>query len=1121
MLLLGLVATVFAAEPSALSQEQDKLVARYRRSPSSATQRALLDAAEAEGKACETLKDTPTASLVPCEAARALMEAATGPTDVALLPHLERLGEAYYARGQYKPSEEVWRLVLTLSEGFHGPSSVATATAADALGISLASQGLYDKAEPHYLRAIEIGTAELGPDHPAVGDFVSDLGMLRLQQGNYPKAEKWFREALRIVEGALGPEDAEVSRHLNNLSVALSRLAKYDEAIELNVRSVALTEATQGESRALASQLSNLAILHVRAERLDEAVQTFERVIPISEASFGPKHPITATHITNRGVVLSKLGRFSESEEQLLKGLAIRKEILGHDHPQVADSLGSLAELHRQRGDLEEARALTEEALVLVENRLGPEHPQVGLLSNNLGAALEDLGRHAEAEEAYRRGLSVWEAAYGSNHPNVATALSNLANVLADTGHREDAIELLKRALAIDEAARGPAHPSTGLRIANLAATFAEGEPLEDAGPYFERALAVFEAAYGPEHEEVGTLLSNWATWLDDLDRTDEALPLHRRALAITTNARGADHPGRAIRLNNLATSLINAGKEAEAIATYEQAIELLETRYGPDFPLLVSLLDGLAHVQHKQGDTRRSHELLEHALRIEDALFRTDLMTGTQAQRWSRLKAGQRRVDLAVRIAVEGGRHQAEVGFAAVLNRKARTQDLQHDILRLIRDQADQKGLELVDQLVWATRTLSSRLTFALQPDTQAIADLQSHIQDLERELASRSVRYRDTSSPVTAKDVARTLPRRSALVEFVVYGHLDATDTPHLEVAAFVLRPSGKVTVKRLGSLEDIETEAAALRQALRSRGSVAPVAQALADRVLAPLGVRNVEQLFVAPDGPLSVVPFELLVEDDRSPPVVTYLASGRERVASFPLESAESKPLVVYDVAYGQSDPDADANDPRPFFGTLPGTRPEGEAVASMLKPAIALVGGEATEAAVLAVERPSVVHIASHGYFFAPAFQGKAATSPDVPLVRSAVVLANANRGRRGLEDGLLTAAEVAHWDLRGTSLVTLSACQTALGDVLDGDGVHGLRRALKLAGARAFVLSLWDVDDESTSALMTAMYKALRSGMSAASALAEAKAQVRSQPKWAHPYYWAGFTISGDGSVTL
>jgi CHAT domain-containing protein len=136
-----------------------------------------------------------------------------------------------------------------------------------------------------------------------------------------------------------------------------------------------------------------------------------------------------------------------------------------------------------------------------------------------------------------------------------------------------------------------------------------------------------------------------------------------------------------------------------------------------------------------------------------------------------------------------------------------------------------------------------------------------------------------------------------------------------------------------------------------------------------------------------------------------------------------------------------------------------------------------------------------------------------------PLLRSGLALAGANLrlGRADqVDDGILTALEAAGLDLFGTKLVALSACDTGVGEVKNGEGVFGLRRALALAGSETQIMSLWPVSDLSTRDLMIEYYKRLRRGEGRGDGLRRAQLDMLKGKSRRHPFYWASFIQSGE-----
>src|SRR6185369_9934853 len=142
---------------------------------------------------------------------------------------------------------------------------------------------------------------------------------------------------------------------------------------------------------------------------------------------------------------------------------------------------------------------------------------------------------------------------------------------------------------------------------------------------------------------------------------------------------------------------------------------------------------------------------------------------------------------------------------------------------------------------------------------------------------------------------------------------------------------------------------------------------------------------------------------------------------------------------------------------------------------------------------------------------------RASTTVTNPLLRSGLALAGANlRHQNEIDDGILTALEASGLNLWGTKLVVLSACDTGVGEVRNGEGVYGLRRAFLLAGAETLVMSLWPVRDWVTREMMTAYYTGLREGLGRGDALRRAQLAMLARKTRRHPFYWASFIQAGE-----
>jgi CHAT domain-containing protein len=405
-------------------------------------------------------------------------------------------------------------------------------------------------------------------------------------------------------------------------------------------------------------------------------------------------------------------------------------------------------------------------------------------------------------------------------------------------------------------------------------------------------------------------------------------------------------------------------------------------------------------------------------------------------------------------------------------------------------------------------------------------IKTLEEERERLESEISRRSSGFYQASQVVTLAGVRAAIPSDAALIEFAVYRPLNPKAKDQQVVfeeeryVAYVIRNQGDVRWAELGTVKDIDSAVDALRQALRDPGrkDVQRVARAVDVKVMQPVRrlTGDAKQLLISPDGELNLIPFAALVDEQGhyllERYAFNYETSGRDLLRLQVRRDSKGPPVVVADPAFGEpaviatradagrnagADGRAQLDHSQVFFGPLPGVAAEVRALKQLLPQATFLTKEQATKAALQRVSGPRILHIATHGFFLQngppareqPATQtkeqtrlGKWVAQVENPLLRSGLALAGANQPRSGNDNGVLTAFEATGLDLWGTKLVVLSACDTGVGDVKNGDGVYGLRRALVLAGSESQMMSLWAVSDRSTRDLIVGYYTALERG---------------------------------------
>jgi CHAT domain-containing protein/Tfp pilus assembly protein PilF len=1005
--------------------------------------------------------------------------------------------------------------------------------------LKLRHAGKYDEALPLVERALEIRERLLGPEHRDVDAAIDSLARIYTSKGEYVKAEPLYRRALAIREKALGKENPDTGASLNNLAELYYYQGKYMEAEPLH-----------------------------------------KRALDIREKALGKDHPTTAISLNNLASLYYSQGKYVEAEPLLKRALDIREKALGKENPDTGASLSNLAGLYLAQGKYVEAEPLHKRALDIREKRLGKDHPTTAISLDNLAILYYSQGKYVEAEPLHKRALDIREKALGKDHPTTAISLNNLASLYYSQGKYVEAEPLHKRALDIREKALGKENPNTAISLDNLANLYrAQGKYVE-AEPLHKRALDIKEKALGKDHPKIAISLDNLAILYQEQGKYVEAEPLHKRALDIREKALGKDHPDTAISLDNLASLYYLQGKYVETEPLLKRALDIFEKALGKDHPNTAISLDNLAALYAAKGDLVQAVKFQLRANAASERNLARNLVIGSERTKLAYLATLSAQADRTISLHLRSAPSDpAPRNLAAtlILQRKGRALDATSQNLNALRSRFNAEDQALLDRLT-ETRSQIARLVLR-GPQRMAAEQHQARIKKLEdqaekdqADISRRSDEFRAQYLSVTMEAVRAAIPSDSALIEFVSYRPFNAKATKADEAygqpryVAYVLRHEGEIEWKELGEAKAIDTAIAALRKALRNpnRSDVKSLARAVDERVFQPVRPLLGEQtrLLISPDGQLNLIPFAALVDEQGRYLVerysISYLTSGRDLLRLQVARESKGGPLVVAAPDFGRRSQvgvsslekqEKDASEGKVKeesarsvigefdFTPLPYAAREGEALRALLPGPTLLTKGQATKTALGQARSPMILHVATHGFFLEdlnlalPGGRGYQALAEDPrqvltrieesgirvesPLLRSGLALAGANEPTEE-DNGILTALEVTGLNLWGTKLVVLSACDTGVGEVKNGDGVHGLRRALTLAGSETQVMSLWAVKDKATRDLMVAYYRKLKEGEGRGEALRQAQLEMLKQAPRRHPFYWASFIQSGE-----
>ena len=967
-------------------------------------------------------------------------------------------------------------------------------------------------------------------------------------------------------------DHVDVGTSLNNLASLYQAQGKYAEAEPLSRRVLAISEKILGPDHpGVATSLNNLASLYQAQGKYAEAEPLSRRVLAIREKILGPDHPDVVTSLNTLASLYQAQSKYAGAEPLFRRSLAIREKALGPDHPDVATSLNNLAELYHDQGKYVEAEPLSRRALAISEKTLGPDHHAVGASLNTLALLYQFQGEYAEAEPLYRRSLAISEKALGPDHLDVATSLDNLAILCYFQGKYGEAEPLSRRALAIREKILGPDHLDVATSQNNLAGLYEAQGKYAEAEPLFRRSLAISEKALGPDHPDGANFLSNQARLYRTQGKYAEADPLSRRALAISEKILGPDHPDVAKSLIDLAHLEAISNRLETALSLMQRALRIDEHTMDNVFSL-ASEREKFAFLGTVAFRFEILQNLVAQKLRTDPEAVRTALDAALRRKGLVLEALSREREALLASANPDAAgiarRFQGTCSGLASLSLagpgklllevyRNRLTELEVEKERL---EKELSGLSKVYEASRRSRQVNAdSVVQALQPGTVLVEYVGYQTFDFRAmgtEKKWGAYRY-----------LAFVLPSGKEAHPALI----DLGEAAAIDEAVRVFRQEvthASETISRVG-----EAEAERL---LAEKG------KRVYELAFAPLrkAIGESRVLHIAPDGALNLIPFGVL-PDERGRYLaetyqLNYLSSGRDLLRFGPEQASGTGVMVLadpdYDLSVGgkvatvqppggsqtlamRGGVDRSGDLKQMMWRRLENTGKEAEAIGKALggQQVQVYVGGQALEEVVKGVRSPRILHLATHGFFLedqdrsawlegaeatrgsqiaallpGPASAsrpGPGAMNIENPLLRSGLVLAGANRlGQtplgEGADDGILTALEVSGMSLWGTDLVVLSACETGVGEALQGEGVFGLRRAFQLAGARTVVMSLWSVPDEETAGLMVDFYGRLKGGKGKSQALREAMlGQMRGRRERvgaSHPYYWGAFVCVGE-----
>ncbi len=1030
-------------------------------------------------------------------------------------------------QGKYRQAQPLLEKALEINRRLFTDDGLRTGISYNILALNLHAQSKHAQAQPLFDKALNVFRRLLTDDNPRTANTYYNAALNLHAQGKYAQAQPLFDKALEIHRRLLTDNHPDTAKSYQGVADILNAQGKYAQAQPLYEKAREIVRRLLTDDRPETAISYNALAFNLNAQgKYAQAQPLYERSLEIARHLLTDDHRLTAGAYNNLASNLGAQGKYAVAQPLYEKALEIMRRLLTDDHPDTAFGYNNVAANLSAQGRYAEARPLSEKALEIRVRLFGDDHPDTAQSYSNVAGILCHEGKYAQAQPMFERALMIRRRLLTDNHPFTAQSYNNVASNLNAQGRYLDARDGWRSAVKSRDAAR--------LRVAFT------GLERADSGTPVRPALAAVLA-------RLGRPVEGWQALEEDMGRglLDELAARQDRRLSVAERARLRDLTADLERFDKLAESIPKNLDQAERARQFEELKrqrELASIALGEFQTKLVQEHGPLA------GESARLNEI-QAALPADLALVTwVDLApVGPNAadpdgEHWG-VVVRSRGVPAWIAIAGTGpkglwAKDDNELASRARTELRIRPGAASASVRPLVEKLRKQRLEPLAEALGASADGLAPARRLVVLP-SRAMAGI-----PVEALLAPGDTRTVSYTPSATVFKYIREQPRTGRHTGLLALGDpvYERPDTssepkplPDHGLLVNVVIPSSNAANHGLKAGDVLLTYNAI---PLKKKDDLKVVTEG-ENLIVVDVWREGRSLRRDAAPGKLGVV------LDTRPAPVA--MAANREM----------NEVLVA-------------ARSGAESFAPLPGTLYEVEALAQLFhsdgRPTRALLGADATEpeldrlAASGELGKFGFIHLATHGVI-----------DEAIPQ-RSAVILTQTGlpdpleqvMNHKPVFDGRLTVREIQRgWDLKA-ELVTLSACETALGRDAGGEGFVGFTQALLMSGARSVCLSLWKVDDTATALLMQRFYANLlgrRTGLSQplpkAEALTEAKGWLRGLTRddvatlaaslsggearskgaakrkeappalnvtagpgddhpYAHPYYWSSFVLVGD-----
>ncbi len=1029
----------------------------------------------------------------------------------------EAVAVVQFKQGKYLNAEKQLEEVLKLTEQSIGKNNTTYANILLNLGQAKHKLQKFFEAEKILLQAISIWETfqkSSSKDYALTIGYYADL---LIDIGEYNKAIQQLEKALTIYQR--NNDHINIALTYNQLASCYGAKGNIASAETFYYKGLQIAKQFQGKDYSIYGTIFlNLAGLYAENLIFSKADSAFQTALKVHDKVYSQNSLEYQEALMNYSAFKMMIADYSFAEKNLPKILNFFEKKLGKLSMQYISCLGNLALLYTEKEDFKTADNYYMETLSLTEKMVGKKNHHYINIMNNYAVFLARLGNYEEAATWTDNAFSLSKTFLEQNSISYANLLNNYATFYLMNYKTEQATQYFKICQDILKNYE-PEHPLNIIVNSQLASTFIVKANYKDASTILEKWLPIAEKVFGKEHPHYLTIINNLCIVYVELNKYTQAETMLLNSRTIIEKIYGKKHNLYMIISSNLAYVYTKLGKYAQSHKIYQEIINTFFQQIPVVFPIL-SEKEKIAFMEQQRRFLLQFMQLVKNYYNSNPTIIEELL---------------------EYRMMLRGLVTEATCNFK-----------------NLVANSKNSEIQNLYSQwLNYKTQYLKVLSMKESEKNFQDLNGLYNQLNQTEKLLQEKLGISYPKPERVSWKSVQQNLKPNEVAIEIILQVSIKDTNYFFLIITPNSTQP--ELLIVSAGNLEDYvysyyfknvvdrkyvdKKSYAVLWQNIISKSKV--------------LKNYTINKLYLVCDGIYHKIPIgTLLIPEENKFLIqkmeIVYLLNLKHiRNTSNNVKTA----VIVGYPNYKGNDllpnklpeeqftiPEEQRNLVYKVFGfnnsipMLPGTKKETDLIHDLLKnkqiQSTLMQGADATEEKLKTMQSPSILHIATHGYFI----QDEDILNSDYleyntfeillqnPLLRSGILLANCENDLlkkskivNNYDDGILTAYESSYLNLQNTELVVLSACQTGLGAIKNEEGVFGLQRSFFIAGAKSLILSLWSVDDRATQEFMTNFYDAwLNKKMTKTKAFYFAQDTIRSNEEFASPYYWGAFILIGE-----